>query len=502
MNNITKTRYAGVLMHISSLPSPYGIGTLGLEAYEFADFLAKSHVRVWQMLPLNVTSYGDSPYQSPSSTGLNYYFIDLPTLRKKGLLSREEYENVDFGSDPKKVNYGKLFENRIRILKLAFSRFNREDSSFCAFEQKGAYRDFAFFMTLKERNRYQAWYTWNEEYRNYSPELEERILSEDRDTYLFYIWTQFEFLDEFNKLKDYCHQKGISIMGDMPLYLAYDSVEAYKYADLFLFDEKHNPTVVAGVPPDYFSKDGQLWGNPIYNWAKMKEDHYAWFSDRIKNNLALFDILRIDHFRGFADYYTIPFGMQNARIGNWVLGPGMDLFEDKLDLPIIAEDLGDIDDVVVKLLKDTGYPGMKILEFAFDGAENNPHKPHNCTENYVTYTGTHDNMPILGYLKQLTPEKREVFLADLKKECELCGIECHIDTLEEATKTLDVLALSSQTNGAILPLQDLLCLDENSRMNEPSTLTDRNWTYRCRRSDLSPELASFLGENILRFHRT
>lgn len=501
MNNITKTRYAGVLMHISSLPSPYGIGTLGLEAYEFADFLAKSHVRVWQMLPLNVTSYGDSPYQSPSSNGLNYYFIDLPTLRKKGLLEREEYEQVDFGNNPEKVNYGQLFQTRVKVLKLAFSRFNRKDKDFQAFVAEGKYRDFAFYMTLKEMNNYQAWYTWSDEYRNYTAELEERIVKEQEDTYLFYIWTQFEFLDEFNKLKKYCHDKGIYIMGDMPLYLAYDSVEAYKYSDLFMFDEKHNPTVVAGVPPDYFSVDGQLWGNPIYNWEKMSQDNYSWFSNRIKSNLNLFDILRIDHFRGFGDYYTIPFGMQNARVGKWVLGPGMNLFKDKLELPIIAEDLGDIDDVVKKLLKDTGYPGMKILEFAFDGMENNSHKPHNSDINFVTYTGTHDNMPILGYLKQLSEDARRTFLEDLKKECQMHGFEANTNTLEDATRTLDILALASKTNGAILPVQDLLCLDENTRMNEPSTLSDRNWTYRAKSSDFSEQLADFLKTYITKYKR-
>lgn len=500
MNALTHRRFSGVLMHLSSLPSPYGIGTLGQEAYEFVDILKASHVKVWQMLPLSVTSYGDSPYQSPSSRGLNYYFIDLRVLTEKGLLKQEEYQHLDFGNDPLHVDYGKMFTVRLPLLKKAFSRFDFHDPSFKAFEKKGDYRDFAFYMTLKEMNSFSAWYTWPKEYRNYTKELEEKILQERPITYLFYVWTQFEFLSEFHQLKSYCHQNGISLMGDMPIYLSLDSVEAYKYPDLFQFDEKHNPTVVAGVPPDYFSKDGQLWGNPLYDWENMKKDGYSWFSDRIKRNLELFDLLRIDHFRAFADYYAIPYGRENARVGKWMKGPGMDLFRDKRELPIIAEDLGDIDDLVRKLLKDSGYPGMKVLEFAFDGKEKNEHLPSNSTANSVCYTGTHDNMPLLGYLEGLTKEELETLKTGLKKQCKEFLVDFQDESLVDLVRTMDTLCLASNSNGAILPLQDILVQGKESRMNTPSS-TGNNWTYRIHKGQFDDKAQEFLKENIEKYHR-
>lgn len=497
----TNQRFSGVLLHISSLPSPYGIGTLGKEAYQFVDFLKESHVKIWQMLPLNVTSYGDSPYQSPSSTGLNFYFIDLRILVEKGLLTLEEVENCDMGDNPRRVNYGKLFNNRIPLLKLAFSRFNRNDPDFLAFVNGGEYHDFAFFMTLKSLNNFAPWYQWEDHYRNYTPLLDVETRQKYPDLYLFYQWTQYEFLSEFRKLKEYVHANGISLLGDMPLYLAHDSVEAYKYPQLFLFDEKHNPTVVAGVPPDYFSVDGQLWGNPIYNWDYMKSTGYAWFNERIRKNLDIFDLLRIDHFRGFSSYFVVPFGMKNARIGEWVKGPGMDFFHDKTNLPIIAEDLGALDEDVYTLLRESTYPGMKVLEFAFDGDPKNPHKPSNSGYNYCCYTGTHDNMPLVAYFEQLDPATQDTFRRDLRDQCNMYHVDYLGDDAKNVCLTTCSLAYASPCKYAVLPLQDLLALGGETRMNLPSSLSEDNWSYRAVAEDFSESLKSFILNNVNRYQR-
>ncbi len=494
-------RTSGVLLPVSSLPSPYGIGTLGKEAYQFVDFLKDSGAKIWQMLPLNVTSYGDSPYQSPSSNGLNYYFIDLRVLMDQGLLTLNEVRNADLVTFENKVDYGKQFNNRIPLLKKAFSRFDKSNPEFIAFVKEGKYNDFSFFMTMKSIHDFKAWYDWNEEDKNYSESLEEKVKNENQDLYLFYQWTQFEFLREYKALKKYANDKGISILGDMPLYLAYDSVEAYKHSDLFLFDEKHNPTVVAGVPPDCFSEDGQLWGNPIYNWAHMKEDNYSWFSNRIMSNLELFDILRIDHFRGFADYYEIPAGMSNARVGKWVLGPGMDFFKDKTDLPIVAEDLGTLDDAVYSLLRDSTYPGMKVLEFAFDGSYDNPHKPSNSPENFFCYTGTHDNMPLRGYLEDLNEQQLNTFKGDVYHQCEQFHVDFRADTLRDLVLTVDALCYASPCIAAILPLQDLLASGKDTRLNMPSSLSDKNWTYRCSATDFNESLRALIHRNVVRYNR-
>lgn len=496
-----KNRENGILLPLFSLPGNYGIGTLGKSAFDFVDFLSSCKVDIWQLLPLNVTSYGDSPYQSPSSKGLNYYFIDLDILVQKGLLLKKDLKETTFSYDDRRVNYGLLFEKRIPILKKAFDHFNKNDSAFLAFEKEGEYKDFAFFMTMKERNHFAPWYQWSEEERNYSPELEERILKENRNLYLFYIWTQFEFLNEYKALKKYANDKGISLMGDMPLYLALDSVEAYKYPNLFQFDENHNPTVVAGCPPDYFNEDGQLWGNPIYNWNAMKETGYEFWNKRIESNLQLFDILRIDHFRGIAAYYSIPYGAMNARGGEWVKGPGMDLFRGKGNLPIIAEDLGYIDDDVRTLLRESAYPGMKVLEFAFDGQCDNEHKPSNTKYNYVCYSGTHDNDTMLGYLKSLRREELETFQKDLKKQCDLFAVDYSDDSLISLTKTVDSLCYASCCRLTILPLSDLLFFDSEARLNTPSELSDRNWTFRFLKSDFTSEAKSFIKGLIHKYHR-
>ncbi len=495
-------RNAGVLLHITSLPSPYGVGTLGSSAYEFVDWLEKAGLKIWQVLPLVPTNYGDSPYQSVSSTALNYYLIDFDILHKKGLLKKKDYETRIFSEYATKVNYSLLFNEKTKVLRYAFEKFDKKNSEFVRFVEKGEYKDFAVFMTIKSKHEYNPWNLWDEKYKTYSLELEKEVIKEFHDDYLFWVWTQFEFLDEWNNLHEYANSKQIEIMGDMPLYVAYDSVEVWKHPELFALKENKEPIVVAGCPPDCFSEDGQLWGNPIYDWEYMKNTNYEWWNQRIKKAFDLYDILRIDHFRGFAQYYAIPYGMPNARIGQWVDGPKINLFKDKLDYRIVAEDLGFIDDDVRTLLKQTNYPGMKILEFAFDGSKDNEHKPSNSTENYLVYTGTHDNMPLYQYILDLTPDALDRFLYDLREECDKLSVEMKNENYEAVTQTVVELAFASIPNTCIIPMQDLLSQDGSSRMNLPSTVSTNNWSYRVTKEQLSDKLANQIKKYVIKYNRT
>ncbi len=495
------SRKAGILLHITSLPSKYGVGTLGKESYKFLDFLHDANMKIWQVLPLVPTSYGDSPYQSASSSALNYYLIDLDILNRKHLLKKEDYQNIPFSYSDDRVDYELLFQHKIPLLKVAFANFNIHNKAFQRFLKKGDYHDFALFMTLKVLHQYKPWTLWEEEYQSYSIDLEKKILKEHEHEYLFWQWTQFEFLNEWNKLHKYASKLGIEIMGDMPLYIAHDSVEVWKYPELFILDENKAPKLVAGCPPDAFSDDGQLWGNPIYNWELMKKDHYSWWNKRIDKAFELYDILRIDHFRGFDRYYAIPYGHINARNGHWEDGPKFNLFKDKLDKKIVAEDLGVIDEGVIQLMKKTKYPGMKILEFAFDEHEDNEHKPSNCKKNFVIYTGTHDNMPLYQYICDLDEWNYNIFVHSMKKECEKLHVPFKGDNNKELVETTIELAYASKANTCIIPINDLLALDGSSRMNLPSTVSKDNWSYRMKKTDLSNELKERLIYLTKHYHR-
>ena len=494
-------RCAGVLLHITSLPTKYGVGTLGKEAYEFVDWLEKSKMSIWQVLPLMPTNYGDSPYQSVSSTALNYYLIDLDILCKKGYLKEEDFKDVIFGYTPDRVNYEALFNNKVTVLKKAFDSFDKSDKSFVKFVESKKYNDFAVFMTLKSMHEYKQWTLWDEKYIKYSAKLEEEIITKYNDDYLFWIWTQFEFMNEWNELHNYAKSKGISIMGDMPLYVAYDSVEVWKYPHLFDLTEDSELKFVAGCPPDMFSEDGQLWGNPVYDWAYMKETNYEWWNERIARIFEQVDILRIDHFRGFDRYYSIPAADDTARNGEWVDGPKFDLFKDKLDLNIVAEDLGVIDEGVLTLMEQTNYPGMKVLEFCFDGKSENEHKPSNYKENHIVYTGTHDNMPFYQFVADMDEEEKEILVDDLIYECALLDVDPKISTIKEITETAVELAYASTANACIIPIQDLLAADGTTRMNFPSTVSTNNWSYRVSKEDLSDELSDRLVKLVEKYNR-
>ncbi len=459
---------AGILLPIFSLPSKYSIGSLGKEAYKFVDFLKESNQNYWQVLPVNPTIYGDSPYQSPSAFAGNYYFIDPDTLVKEGLLDKEFVK--DYERKGERVDYGYLFQSREFLLKKAFERFDINAKDYLRFKSENCFwlDDYALFMSIKEYSANAEWNKWNKEEkfridvtaltRKYAGSVE------------FWKFTQYEFYRQFARLKKYANSKGIKIIGDMPIYVAYDSVDVWSAPDNYLLDKDLNPVLVAGVPPDLFSEDGQLWGNPIYDWNKMKKDKFSWWVNRLKVAYKLYDVIRIDHFRGFAGYYVVDSKETTAKNGEWRKGVGKAIFDElEKQLPgaeIIAEDLGVITPDVRRLLKYTGYPGMKVLHFAF-GDENSDYLPKNIrTSNCIVYTGTHDNMTTAQWLEELSDSERKLFAKVCKprKKDNLC--DCLIKT-----------AMSTKADTVIIPMADYMGLGKEARINAPSTTGD-NWTWR------------------------
>jgi 4-alpha-glucanotransferase len=472
-------RGAGVLCHISSLPGKYGIGTLGKEAYDFADFLKSARVKYWQILPLAQTGYGDSPYSSVCCNSGNPYFIDLEALRDEGLLDEDELASCEMPQG--ETDYGALYKTRYDVLRLAYARFNIRDQDFVNFVESGEYDDYAVFMSLK--SRYSGSFSSFPDSYKY---IENLAIKEFRETvyksdYCFWIFLQYVFKKQWTKLKEYVNSLGIKIIGDLPLYVAYDSSDVWARPELFRLDEDLNPTEVAGVPPDYFSPTGQLWGNPVYNWDLMESENYDWWIKRIKKAMETVDIIRIDHFRGFDRYFAIPADAPTAETGEWKQGPGLRLFMQirrKLgNVPIIAEDLGIIDYGVERLRQRTGYPGMKIMLFAFDGKPTNPYLPRNIQENSVAYTGTHDNATTLGLLNRMDESQFKVFKARLRAALVDEKVVFPFVTKEEAARALCVSVLASKADIAVLPIQDLLLLDDTARMNVPST-AEGNWKFR------------------------
>ncbi len=481
-------RASGILMSVSSLPSSYGIGTLGRAAYEFADWLHKSGQRYWQMLPLGPTSYGDSPYQSFSSFAGNPYFIDLDMLIEDNLICRKDVENIDFGSDPRHVDYGRLFEERFKILTKAKEKgWERDIADIAEFQSKNTWvHDYALYMACKRYFGMKSWIDWpdqNLRFRDCNALNQYRALLKD-DIELF-IYIQFLFFRQWNALKDYVHSLGIKIIGDIPIYVALDSADVWSEPQYFDLDEQYLPREVAGVPPDYFSKDGQLWGNPLYNWDKMKEDGYGWWIRRIGGICELFDVIRIDHFRGFSEYWAVPYGKSSAKFGKWKKGPGMDLIGRLSgwfsETSFIAEDLGTPTPSLKTLLADSGWPGMKVLEFAFDSEEESDYLPHSYDKHCICYTGTHDNAALLEWLEDASRK-------DIAFALDYLGIKRKSDFLWAVIRA----GQSSVANLFIVQMQDYLGLGKGHRMNVPST-TGNNWTWRL----LPWELTDELSEKIL-----
>ena len=488
-----RKRRAGVLMPVSSLPSEFGIGTLGEFAYKFIDWLESAGMKLWQVLPLLPTGFGDSPYQSCASDALNPYFIDFALLEKEGLLESAEYCDIKWSEDERRVDYGKQFAYKTQILKKAYARFDRSSADWNAFLEKGKYADFALFMSLKVRFSHAAWAEWPEEFKNAEESALKEYAKENEQDILFWQFTQFIFLKQWNALKAYANGKGIAIMGDMPIYVATDSVETWKYRkELFILDGEGNTALRAGVPPDAFSEDGQLWGNPVYDWKKMKANGYAWWKERIDYALTLFDIVRIDHFRAFDRFFAIPADAETAKEGEWLDGPKFHLFKDMKNREIVAEDLGIIDDGVRDLLKQTGYPGMKVFEFAFDGDPNNDYIPENFSENCVAYTGTHDNDTLYSFIEKLEGEDKAYFDKKFEEQCLLFDVPCITETIADTCESAIRLLMASKADTVVVPMHDVLCLNEEARLNAPSTVSGGNWTFRFTENDFKKRKAAWL----------
>ncbi len=493
-NEMKKLRRAGILMPVSSLPSPFGIGTLGKGAYAFVDWLQSAGMRVWQVLPLLPTGYGDSPYQACASNALNYYFIDFDLLKEEGLLEEADYANICWAEEERRVDYGKQFQHKIAVLKKAFARFDRADEAWQAFLKRGEYYDFALFMTIKGKFSYAAWTEWEEPYKS-GENIPQSFFEEKGEELKFWQFTQYIFLKQWGALRAYANTRGISIMGDMPIYLAEDSVENWKYRkQLFMLDSEGNLALRAGVPPDAFCDDGQFWGNPVYDWEKMKKDGYEWWQARIRYAFnTQFDCIRIDHFRAFDRFFAIPAGAETAKEGEWMEGPKRALFKGFEDAPIVAEDLGVIDEGVRKLLKDTGYPGMKVFEFAFDGDPENDYLPSNIQEeNCVVYTGTHDNDTLRSFLESKTATERKAFEKTLENECLTADVPYVVESIEDECQSIIELLFSLKADTVIIPMQDVLCMGAEARLNAPSTVSNLNWTFRFLEKDFKRRKAAWL----------
>ena len=488
-------RESGILMPVSSLPGPYGIGCFGAEALKFVDFLAAAGQHIWQLLPLSPTGYGDSPYQSCSAFAGNPYFIDLDALKADGLLTAAQLKAEPWGTDPLSVDYGTLYTSRYKVLRAAYAAWREKYAGRfgCAHYYPDDYyaftltneswlNDYAMYMALKTANGMKSWAEWPREYRLRDAGALAEFAAGQEEEIGFWKFLQYEFAVQWKKVKDYANEKGIKILGDIPIYVSADSVDAWVGGELFELDAQGGFARVAGCPPDYFSADGQLWGNPLYNWPYHKQTGYAWWVRRVRHALGIYDLLRIDHFRGFDTYWAIPAGSPTARTGKWENGPGMDLFralEAALGkLPIIAEDLGDLVPSVRKLLVDSTFPGMKVLQFAFGGGDNE-YLPHNHVKNSVVYPGTHDNTTLTDWWVNAAPAKEKANAAAYLHltPCKPTAKEVAAVRTDAARTALLRAALGSVADRAIIPMADWLGLGAEAHLNTPGKLGG-NWAWR------------------------
>ena len=488
-------RESGILMPVSSLPGPYGIGCFGAEALKFVDFLAAAGQHIWQLLPLSPTGYGDSPYQSCSAFAGNPYFIDLDALKADGLLTAAQLKAEPWGTDPLSVDYGTLYTSRYKVLRAAYAAWREKYAGRfgCAHYYPDDYyaftltneswlNDYAMYMALKTANGMKSWAEWPREYRLRDAGALAEFAAGQEEEIGFWKFLQYEFAVQWKKVKDYANEKGIKILGDIPIYVSADSVDAWVGGELFELDAQGGFARVAGCPPDYFSADGQLWGNPLYNWPYHKQTGYAWWVRRVRHALGIYDLLRIDHFRGFDTYWAIPAGSSTARTGKWENGPGMDLFralEAALGkLPIIAEDLGDLVPSVRKLLADSTFPGMKVLQFAFGGGDNE-YLPHNHVKNSVVYPGTHDNTTLTDWWVNAAPAKEKANAAAYLHltPCKPTAKEVAAVRTDAARTALLRAALGSVADRAIIPMADWLGLGAEAHLNTPGKLGG-NWAWR------------------------
>lgn len=482
-------RKSGILLPVSSIPSKYGIGTFSKQAYEFIDLLEKAGQSYWQILPLGPTGYGDSPYQSFSTFAGNPYYIDLETLIEDGYLTEEDCEECDFGDNDVYIDYEKIYLSRFKVLKKAFLNSHIEkEEAFQIYVAENSYwlDDYALYMAVKNSFDGKSWIEWDEDVKLRKPEAMQRCREEYAEEIMFYQFQQYLFEKQWSALKAYANGKKIEIIGDIPIYVAFDSADTWANPELFQLDDTLTPVAVAGCPPDAFSATGQLWGNPLYRWDFHKETDYAWWIKRIAYCYKLYDVVRIDHFRGFDEYYSIPYADETAEFGHWEKGPGYDLFKtlkaELGNIAVIAEDLGYLTKSVIRLVKRTGYPGMKILQFAFDSREESDYLPHNYGANSIVYTGTHDNDTTVGWYKKLNRQDKAL----AKKYLDIRSSK---DVQWEFIRA----ALASVSDTCIIPMQDYLGLGSEARTNVPSTL-GTNWKWRMVPGQFTDELAERICE--------
>ncbi len=482
--NTWMERAAGVLLPVSSLPGKYGIGTFGKAAYKWVDFLAAAGQKYWQVLPLGPTGYGNSPYQSVSAFAGNPYFVDLGLLCEAGLLNKPALKKIPWGKDAGQVDYNALLRYREQVLREAFSRFDGDEGALEKFRRANRdwVEDYALFVSIKAKMGQKPWYAWDEDIRLRKPEALARWKEDCKQDVAYHIFVQYLFFSQWKELKKYANKKGVQIIGDAPIYVAMDSADVWAHPELFQLDETYTPIEVAGCPPDAFSEDGQLWGNPLYRWDVMEQDGFAWWIRRLKANLKTFDVLRIDHFRGLESYYAIPYGDATARNGRWKKGPGRAFIRAiREQLPgaaIIAEDLGYLTPAVYRLLKYSGFPGMKVLQFAFDSPDGSDYMPHRYGNNCVVYTGTHDNDTTAGWMDTADPEA-------VARALDYAGTANGDDAVWDMIR----LALRSVADLAVIPMQDYLGLGSEGRINTPSTLSEANWRWRMKKRQPTEALA-------------
>ena len=492
-------RRSGILLPISSIPSEYGIGTFSKQAYEFVDFLAEAGQKIWQILPLGPTGYGDSPYQSFSTFAGNPYFIDLNGFIEAGYIEKEDCQKLNFGTNPEYVDYGQLYANRYLILEKAYDSALEngleDDPEYCSFFQDNKFwlKDYALYMAVKNACDNACWTEWEDDIRLRKPEAIKRYSKEYAYEIGFYYFQQYYFDKQWKELKKYANEKGIEIVGDIPIYVAFDSADTWANPELFQLDDDNMPVGVAGCPPDAFCETGQLWGNPLYDWGYHKETKYAWWMKRVAHCFKLYDIVRIDHFRGFDEYWFVPYGDATAKNGHWVSGPGYDLFRAMKkkfsDVKVIAEDLGFLTPSVLDLLEETEFPGMKVLQFAFGGDAANLYLPHNNKNNCVVYTVTNDNETTVGWYANLNDWTRG-----------------HVNRYLGITDSKEVnwafirTALSSVADTVIIPMQDYLGLGNEARINMPSSL-GKNWEWRMKKDACTKELAQKILEMVKLYAR-
>ena len=493
-------RSSGILMPVFSLPGKYGIGCFSAEAYKFVDFLKEAKQSYWQILPLGPTGYGNSPYQSFSTFAGNPYLISLEDLIAQGLLTEQECDAADFG-DGGEVDYGKLYLGRRDLLRKAYERSShKETAEFAAFKKENEFwlGDYALFMAVKKAHAGVGLSSWEPNIRDYEPEAVQAWSEKMQDEIGYYEYLQFEFARQWKKLRDYASAQGIRIIGDIPIYVSADSADFWAHRELFQLDDRGRIRMIAGVPPDGFSATGQVWGNPLYDWAMHKETGYDWWIRRIAKCKELYDVIRIDHFRGFDEYFAIPAESETAADGHWEKGPGKDLFDAIKaalgETPIIAEDLGYITDTVRQLVRDTGFPNMKVLEFAFDSRDSSgalEYLPYRYQRNCVVYTGTHDNETLRGWIDSILPIER-------KQVCEY--LDGRTKDPQEIVEKMIIACFSSVADYCIIPIQDYLGLDNSARINHPST-NGENWKWRVRKEDLSGSLAARIADMTAMYGR-